>query len=425
LHFDATTEQRQLGDGKKAPAGPTISQRKLTVSLGHDYISVDSADSKRIWRFDTRRVITINKKEKRYVDDSLYADLAFRQAELNNRMMLGSIIQKAGIRTDVMGSQTALEELFGIDAPSVSLSSIVPKYDVITDGGTIKFNHKGHTRAEFKTDGDITDNDAKTGFRHFLCYQVQVHPEVRKAIVETGKFPDTMMFRTDNLPVSAYRQTLKLTSSAVTDTSGESIPEGLALESSKELGDLIHHAEDKSNKPDREDSVQFAHDALAAGNRLDAMLALMEVGLSSGDKLVDEVKKLNEGADKDPQFQLFIKAVSLSTDPHSSQDAEKLFDQIDRTKLKKAYELDIYKANCVLADGKPAEAGQLFIKALKANPYISGAWADLGDTYYSSFRMDLAWQCWDEARRLSPANPIAAKVNELEDHLRSSYPDFF
>jgi hypothetical protein len=169
LHFDATTEQRQLGDGKKAPTGPTVSQRKLTVALGHDYIAVDTADSKRIWRFDTRRVITINKKEKKYADDSLYADLAFRQAELSNRLMLGSIIQKAGIQNDVMGSQTALEELFGIDAPSVSLSSVVPKYDVIKDGGTVKFNLKGQTRAEFKPDGDCTGNDAKAGFRHFFA----------------------------------------------------------------------------------------------------------------------------------------------------------------------------------------------------------------------------------------------------------------
>jgi tetratricopeptide (TPR) repeat protein len=235
----------------------------------------------------------------------------------------------------------------------------------------------------------------------------------------------SLTYRTANMPVSEYKQTLKLTSSAVADMGSAAIPDGFVVQSSKELGDLIHRAEDKNSKPDRDQSIQFAHDALAAGNRLDAMLALMEVGLSSGDKLVEEVKKLNDGADKDPQFQLFIKAVSLSTDPHSSQEAEKLFDQIDRTKLKKAYELDIYKANCVLADGKPAEAGQLFLKALKANPYISGAWADLGDTYYSSFRMDLAWQCWDEARRLSPGNPIAAKVNELEDHLRTTYPDFF
>ena len=90
-----------------------------------------------------------------------------------------------------------------------------------------------------------------------------------------------------------------------------------------------------------------------------------------------------------------------------------------------SFVLDIYLAVLHLACGKEEEAEKLFLSVLGSNPYIAGAWNDLGKTYYHGYRMEEAWQCWDTARRLCAAHPLLAEQYALERSLRDSYPDFF
>lgn len=68
---------------------------------------------------------------------------------------------------------------------------------------------------------------------------------------------------------------------------------------------------------------------------------------------------------------------------------------------------------------------QLLLDALRVNPYLTGAWHDLGNVYYRSFRMPEAWICWDVGRRISPSDPMMKEVDQLELLLRTKNPQFF
>lgn len=63
--------------------------------------------------------------------------------------------------------------------------------------------------------------------------------------------------------------------------------------------------------------------------------------------------------------------------------------------------------------------------ALTANPYIVGAWKDLGDLYFNEYNTRDAWRCWDLARELLPTHGLLKTVGEFEQNLLNTYPEFF
>lgn len=89
------------------------------------------------------------------------------------------------------------------------------------------------------------------------------------------------------------------------------------------------------------------------------------------------------------------------------------------------YVLDVFEGNTRLGlGGKPDGADQL-LGALGVNPYLLGAWKDLGDSYYRGFHVDKAWACWDSARRINPHHPLLQPVTDMEGRLRASFPEYF
>mgnify|MGYP001819303580 CR=1 FL=1 len=74
--------------------------------------------------------------------------------------------------------------------------------------------------------------------------------------------------------------------------------------------------------------------------------------------------------------------------------------------------------------GNP-DAQRRFLSVLAENPRIAGVWHDLGRTYYASFKMEEAWQCWDAGRRACPHHPMLQQHNDQVQQLRQEYPDFF
>jgi hypothetical protein len=65
------------------------------------------------------------------------------------------------------------------------------------------------------------------------------------------------------------------------------------------------------------------------------------------------------------------------------------------------------------------------LAALAINPYLLGAWGDLGWVYYKSWRFDKAWACWDAARRINPQHPQLLQITQMESQARSYTPNYF
>jgi hypothetical protein len=87
--------------------------------------------------------------------------------------------------------------------------------------------------------------------------------------------------------------------------------------------------------------------------------------------------------------------------------------------------IDIFEGNARLGLNQGMQGVQLLLSAVKADPYLTGAWHDLADLYYRAFEMREAWACMDAARRIAPNDPMVKAFNDLEQALRSRNPEFF
>jgi hypothetical protein len=88
--------------------------------------------------------------------------------------------------------------------------------------------------------------------------------------------------------------------------------------------------------------------------------------------------------------------------------------------------VDIFEGNTRLGiSGQGKQGDELLLAALRADPYIAGAWHDLADRYYRTFRMEEAWSCMDAARRIAPSHPMLKSIEGLEQALRTRNPGYF
>ena len=87
--------------------------------------------------------------------------------------------------------------------------------------------------------------------------------------------------------------------------------------------------------------------------------------------------------------------------------------------------VDIFIANQMTVLGQSSGAQKLMIAALKINPYIAGAYKDLGDMFFSEFDMASAWVCWDFGQKLAPDHFMLKPILDYEAELLKNLPDFF
>jgi len=166
--------------------------------------------------------------------------------------------------------------------------------------------------------------------------------------------------------------------------------------------------------------------AIAAGkskNYLDTLL-LLEYGLSTGEALRKELTAFRAGVASDPDCQSFISTGM----PHSRAAAERAVEVLRLLETKTTHGrpvLQILRANNLSELGKSAEAEPLLLSALEARPCIVGAWRDLGSVYHNRYEMGVAWQWWDNIRRVQPLGQSAKAIENLERKLVHDYPEFF
>jgi tetratricopeptide (TPR) repeat protein len=176
----------------------------------------------------------------------------------------------------------------------------------------------------------------------------------------------------------------------------------------------------------RADAAKRDRDAaVAQGKMLDAALAHFTAALATGDAGNDWLMQVRDQIQKDPD----AAALAASLRVANEQEADKALKTLTALRAKStspyAYLLDVFAANHHASMRHTDQARQLFLSALAANPYLTGAWFDLGRVYYSSVKPEEAWACWDAARALDPAHPFAQNVEKMERQLAADHSELF
>lgn len=404
----------------------TVAQKKTkTFYLGPRYICVQDGDKREIYDFAKNRLLTLDTSKHTYQDHSLFSIIAFRSAELRNRMMLSSILNAAGVSDTGEGSfdPFSLESLFSLTGPGNSAAQI----EAIDEGGQKIYKHKGKVAVRFQP-GSTAIGDHGDMFQKFLIYCCSLHPSIRRQIESHSKVPQILEFEENNFP--AYAQTVQLTllnKDEVSVGHAADVPQDYirTLDNENPMLPVLELSKKSTNSqlPTQQEAQKTAEKYLEADDSLDALLTLLEFSLASGDQVSPRTAELMQKAKQNEQCKKLVSSLMPKSDAEA-EEAINTLNFLDKPSVKKAYVLNIFKAN-VLRPKNPVMAQSLLAEAARRNPYLTGAFKDLGDIYYSRYDTTTAFDCWDMGRRFFPKHPMMADVNHLETSLQDTFAEYF
>jgi tetratricopeptide (TPR) repeat protein len=156
------------------------------------------------------------------------------------------------------------------------------------------------------------------------------------------------------------------------------------------------------------------------GRTYEALLAFLALSLeqpvSMPRELVDAVK-----SSPDPRI------ATVVAQPRNADEARTRADALAALRA----EVDAYAETLLVIEAamrvslnEGARGEGLYVEALKLNPWLLGAYKDLGDYYLRSDRPDRAWRCWDAARRIAPSHPMLRDVDEYERRLVAEHREY-
>lgn len=430
LTYAVTEEQRIESPKGDAPPRTETRAYTQTVALGERYLVVQDDRQKLVRDFAQRRFVVLNLARNTYHDWSLFGLVDFFEAELVNRHTLGvgmraAKVESAAMMFDRFDSESAMR----IKSRTAPADSPPPVIETVKVGQGIEFKHRGQTAVRFVAAGTPLPPNLRHRFVNYLAYGCSIHPDIRDALAATAAIPQELTFtwRQVNSETTA---THRLVSAKAAKSDSTVLPEGAkpALPESDPVTDALIAVQAAerggAKRPSQRDAIAFAESALADGRPLDGLLALLEHGLQSGEQLTDELRRHRAKFDRDAACQTYLKAFDQS----SRAAAERSLaanETLDRRSLRRAYMLELQRANHLDRLGRPREAMQGYLEVIRANPFHAGALHDLGMLLARGFDHPKAWTCWDLARRLYPAHPMLRDIAAREQQLLARNPDFF
>lgn len=161
---------------------------------------------------------------------------------------------------------------------------------------------------------------------------------------------------------------------------------------------------------------------LKRGEQVDAFLNMNEYMFTSGDECLEEMKFILKDSKDNPTLVKLGNNIS----PANEEEAEEALAQlktIDLSKLKKGYVAEIFIGDVkdqIGQDGLPD-----FLKALNKNPYMTGAYVDLGMHFLQKDDFNNAWGAFEMFRKIMPNHRFGESIVANEKRLEEKYPECF
>jgi hypothetical protein len=415
----------------------TSETRRTVVGLAKDVVTVtQQGESSLVHHFPSKRTYVLDLREKSYADVSLFGTVAFRVNELAQRRAMGEGFAAAGVPNDPkvrdITDQFTAESLFSRRLPQDAGRPDAPTATAVQRGKEWEFTRNGRRFVRFVPSDRAIPAEYRRSWTRFLVIQCSIHPTIRERIVQTGVVPELLEFTYED-GISTGTVTYRLESVNEGPERWDGVPTGFTpkVVPGDRLGRILARlAPPRASANDtlrtQPEAERFVAEALARGSALDAYLGWSEyMALARDDTQSRPVKAdllAKILATKDQRV------LSLRFKDGTREEAEailKSIDGIDRSGLKKGYQLDVWRGFVVLGFGRVAEAHDSLLKALEANPYLLNNYRQLGEDHLRSFETVDAWRCFDAIRRVDPGSDLLTEVNELEARYEKEFPDDF
>ncbi len=411
----------------------------LQVKTGATAMEVVRKNSKTIYDFASREIRTVESGKHQYGTQSLLALVAYRNDELINRFMLGKIMSSAKLKkpgdSENLFDKFYSEAMLGVNNPKFS-SNYKAALRKLTDRDIYEYN--GQTVTTVKDSSAGLSGQQALQFNRYLANTTMIHPTIRRQLSSRGKVPQELSWYIENAPVGRTRVTLKLLKYSPDSYKMNLSDLSEAPSNSPLLSPLyvkLKEAGYKRPVNSQEMSVNKFKQFVQKKSYLDALLTLSEYGMETGEHQIYLLQSISKQMQSDADSQKLAKGCRAPENEEEARASLAALDSIDRKKYEKSYLLDIFRANLIKdlaahgaekintsGERKPELA---FVSALKVNPFITGAYYDLGEYLRTLFKHTEAWECFKIARKLKPGHPFQKNLDETEEKLIRENPEFF
>ena len=415
------------GDGTALPEKEK-EEGRFRLSFMPNGFSVRSDTTEKIYDFKARQLLFIDHEKQTYLLSSLYAVPAFKIYEKKNREMMAEVMQKAGLPEKAVG-KFELEMIFGAEANSEIAGAISFK----TEDGKTGAYYKGEEVASYQSSAQRLSAVQQELFRKYLAYEHALHPAIAAHIAAESTIFSSLSYRNKAFgPPYLVERQYSLTETQPADGNAGRLPDSYKriFAGDKRLNAVLELSQ-TAKQAVLADYLQLMEERLAAQDYRGVALVFFEYSIHYGDKeglsqLGPFLKKALQDAPESSSAREMLAAIRQT--PKTKEEAVKAVAVLEKMRgenMTHGYVLNIFQANYEAALGNGAKAIGLILESLQQNPFLAGAYKDLGDKYLQSYRMMDAWACWDRMREIAPHHGLTVPVNTFESQLRQQFPEYF
>ncbi len=400
------------------------SEKTSVVILSSNQLSVSDGDSQTIYDFSKNSITVVNHKQKDFIVTSLYAIPAFKDYERSNRLKLVKFAEEKGFST-LQADPFELETMFGDDA-TTKASQKVKKQE---EDGSYSFLYNGEEVATYRLSSNSIGGAVKDTYKKYLIFEHTIHPIIIENISKERVFFSSLSYRnkeeTPVLKQSSFSMSNFKDAVSETMKAPENYQEKYAFD--EKLNHVIKLSlTEKENTLD--DYLSQMNSLLEQKNYLEASLVFFEYTNHTGGKNIDTYKSTIQRIFSQAPPNVQNLTTTIRKQPTSKEQLIEAIAIIETERKKNTphrYILDIYLANYLDMAGQTEKARALLLEALEENPFLTGAYKDLGDKYFREFDMTNAWSSWDQMRKINPEHPLASSISQFEQQIRQEHPAYF
>ena len=416
--------KNKVGKGVKTEV--KTAEDKVTVILEPEAILVRLESYEKIYNFKQNTLTLINHDKQQRTGVSLYAIPAFKSSEKRNRQVLSEALRNSGI-IQSLTNPFELDMMFGGNVDEELAQKIEHKKQ--NDSHT--FYYEGDEVAAYRLSEQSIPSELQDLYKKYLIYEHNVHPVIVEQLVEERKLFHSLSYR--NKQEIPYLMERSYTLSSFKSHSRhvisvpESYQENYAVD--KNLNRVIKLSKTEEEKT-VDDYASEMNILLDRDKYLEASFLFHEYSIHHGVKGIDKIKPVVRRifGQSSPDSDVKRLAVAIAKQPSSKEDIQKAVKIIKDIRNKAAshrYVLNVFLANYYDALGNNKKAIDLILKALEQNPFLTGAYKDLGDKYFRIFEIQNAWSCWDQMRKVNPDHQLVPAVRNLERQIEQKHPEYF
>ena len=286
------------------------------------------------------------------------------------------------------------------------------------------FQHDGREFLSFKTSAHELSVAYRASFRQFLAHRCNIHPEIRRQLVEFGKLPETLTFMSREGTVQT-KVRYSLRNASFTEKSDIfEIPQGFApSDGDSPLHQILKslaQTEIPGHAELQKESEGAIDNALLNGSKFEALLAAQRYFLITDDGIGYGRLLQRCGGIDDTEIQRILYEFG---NIRKMQEAKRT---LDASKSRLSYLLNYHIADMAMSvHRQDIEARTLLLDALSADVLIVGAYLDLSRLFMADWDISSAWQCIDAAKKIAPSHSDLGPIKSMEKGLEVDFPDYF